>query len=296
MEVGDIDPERCLAVGDSVWDVQAARAAGIGCVAVESGGFSAHELARGGRGRRLPGRRRAAGAVPHRAARSPRRRQPDLSDTCVEERSVCDPQLVVVDEMLVRAAEQTWWRSGSAGADRAADVERAGPEVAAAGDGHAPEDGHDRARADGRTGEQPAEGLDERGEGLVVGEPRAGRRAWSRSGRSRCPRKGRRIRNIGSVAGRLDASAAIPMATENQVRANAISASTPKVANHRRAWRRAGTRWRRPRRGPPRGRAGPGSRLPSTWPVSTAAREMAIVRKRATMPSVMSMATEMAVP
>ena len=44
MKEGGIDPELCLAVGDSVWDVQAARAAGIGCVAVESGGFSAHEL------------------------------------------------------------------------------------------------------------------------------------------------------------------------------------------------------------------------------------------------------------
>jgi HAD superfamily hydrolase (TIGR01509 family) len=44
VDAGAIDRERCLAVGDSVWDVQAARAAGIGCVAVESGGFSAHEL------------------------------------------------------------------------------------------------------------------------------------------------------------------------------------------------------------------------------------------------------------
>lgn len=44
MEAGGIDPELCLAVGDSVWDVQAARAAGIGCIAVETGGFSAHEL------------------------------------------------------------------------------------------------------------------------------------------------------------------------------------------------------------------------------------------------------------
>jgi HAD superfamily hydrolase (TIGR01509 family) len=39
-----IDPRRALAVGDSVWDVRAARAAGIGCVTVESGGFSQHEL------------------------------------------------------------------------------------------------------------------------------------------------------------------------------------------------------------------------------------------------------------
>ena len=36
--------------------------------------------------------------------------------------------------------------------------------------------------------------------------------------------------------------------------------------------------------------------LPRTWPVSTEAREIAIVRKRAMMPSVMSMATEIAVP
>ncbi len=43
-----IDPRRALAVGDSVWDVRAAGAAGIGCVAVESGGFSRHELSEAG--------------------------------------------------------------------------------------------------------------------------------------------------------------------------------------------------------------------------------------------------------
>lgn len=43
-----IDPRRALAVGDSVWDVKAARAAGIGCIAVESGGFSQHELSEAG--------------------------------------------------------------------------------------------------------------------------------------------------------------------------------------------------------------------------------------------------------
>jgi HAD superfamily hydrolase (TIGR01509 family) len=48
MKAGSIDPERALAVGDSIWDVQAARAAGIGCVAVESGGFSQHELREAG--------------------------------------------------------------------------------------------------------------------------------------------------------------------------------------------------------------------------------------------------------
>ena len=31
-----------------MWDVEAARAAGIGCLAVESGGFSRHELREAG--------------------------------------------------------------------------------------------------------------------------------------------------------------------------------------------------------------------------------------------------------
>ena len=45
---GGIDRSRVLAVGDSVWDVRAARRAGMGCVAVESGGFSRHELSEEG--------------------------------------------------------------------------------------------------------------------------------------------------------------------------------------------------------------------------------------------------------
>jgi HAD superfamily hydrolase (TIGR01509 family) len=39
-----IDPHLVLAIGDSIWDVRAARSAGMGCVAVESGGSSRHEL------------------------------------------------------------------------------------------------------------------------------------------------------------------------------------------------------------------------------------------------------------
>jgi phosphoglycolate phosphatase-like HAD superfamily hydrolase len=35
-------------VGDSVWDVEAARSAGLGCVGVETGGFSRHELSEAG--------------------------------------------------------------------------------------------------------------------------------------------------------------------------------------------------------------------------------------------------------
>jgi HAD superfamily hydrolase (TIGR01509 family) len=48
MDAAGLEPERVLAVGDSVWDIQAARAAGIGCIAVESGGFSQHELSEAG--------------------------------------------------------------------------------------------------------------------------------------------------------------------------------------------------------------------------------------------------------
>jgi HAD superfamily hydrolase (TIGR01509 family) len=48
VERGGVDPHRALVVGDSVWDVEAARSAGLGCVAVESGGFSRHELAEAG--------------------------------------------------------------------------------------------------------------------------------------------------------------------------------------------------------------------------------------------------------
>ncbi len=48
MEAGSVDPARALVVGDSVWDVRAAEAAGLGCVCVESGGFSRHELSEAG--------------------------------------------------------------------------------------------------------------------------------------------------------------------------------------------------------------------------------------------------------
>lgn len=48
MEAGGIDPLRAVAVGDAIWDVQAARAAGIGCIGLETGGFSRHELSEEG--------------------------------------------------------------------------------------------------------------------------------------------------------------------------------------------------------------------------------------------------------
>lgn len=48
MEVATMDPAHTMVIGDSVWDVEAARGAGIACVAVESGGFSRHELSEAG--------------------------------------------------------------------------------------------------------------------------------------------------------------------------------------------------------------------------------------------------------
>jgi len=48
MESASIDPGRALAVGDSVWDIRAARSAGIACITVETGGFSQHELSEAG--------------------------------------------------------------------------------------------------------------------------------------------------------------------------------------------------------------------------------------------------------
>jgi HAD superfamily hydrolase (TIGR01509 family) len=48
MKKSCVDPRHTLVVGDSIWDVQAARAAGIGCITVETGGFSQHELSEAG--------------------------------------------------------------------------------------------------------------------------------------------------------------------------------------------------------------------------------------------------------
>jgi len=50
LDKGDVDRDRALLVGDTVWDIEAAARAGIDCVAVLSGGIHEHDL-------------RAAGAV-----------------------------------------------------------------------------------------------------------------------------------------------------------------------------------------------------------------------------------------
>jgi HAD superfamily hydrolase (TIGR01509 family) len=48
LKAGDVDPGRALVVGDSIWDIEAAGAAGLPCVGVETGGFSHHELSAAG--------------------------------------------------------------------------------------------------------------------------------------------------------------------------------------------------------------------------------------------------------
>ena len=44
LDIVSVRPENAIVVGDSVWDIEAAKKAGIGCVALETGGFSAAEL------------------------------------------------------------------------------------------------------------------------------------------------------------------------------------------------------------------------------------------------------------
>ena len=48
LRAGNVDRGRAFVVGDSIWDVQAARAAGLATIGVESGGFSRHELSEEG--------------------------------------------------------------------------------------------------------------------------------------------------------------------------------------------------------------------------------------------------------
>lgn len=48
MEQHDLDPERTVALGDTVWDVEAAERSGLACVALLCGGISAGELTEAG--------------------------------------------------------------------------------------------------------------------------------------------------------------------------------------------------------------------------------------------------------
>lgn len=48
MQGADLDPAKTIVVGDTVWDVEAARKAGVRCIGVLSGGFSEAELKESG--------------------------------------------------------------------------------------------------------------------------------------------------------------------------------------------------------------------------------------------------------
>lgn len=48
MEQHDLDPDRTVVVGDTVWDVEAAERTGLPCVALLSGGISSDELSEAG--------------------------------------------------------------------------------------------------------------------------------------------------------------------------------------------------------------------------------------------------------
>jgi hypothetical protein len=90
--------------------------------------------------------------------------------------------------------------------------------------------------------------------------------------------------------------AAIPKATHSQVSAKVMAARTPTVASHSTGVALARKPMSTPTAVTTARLSMVWSMLPRTWPVRTAGRKMAMVRKRAMMPSVMSMATEIAVP
>jgi hypothetical protein len=110
------------------------------------------------------------------------------------------------------------------------------------------------------------------------------------------PRKGSSISGMGVLLAVSTLPALMPSATPSQISAKAKTAIIPSAAIHPPT--------------PATGRSPTSSAtqattttesivwtmLPSTWPVSTDGRKIAIVRNRVTMPSVMSIAIETEVP
>jgi hypothetical protein len=109
------------------------------------------------------------------------------------------------------------------------------------------------------------------------------------------PRNGRKISGMGLLLAPSGFLAASPSATDTQVRAKATAVTRTTAASHP-APLAAGRK--------PSSTARPVTRaaaatvrmvLPSTWPVRTDTRAIAMVRNRLMMPSVMSMLTDTAV-
>jgi hypothetical protein len=110
------------------------------------------------------------------------------------------------------------------------------------------------------------------------------------------PRNGRNTRGMGRLLAASTVLVTMPSVTDSQVSARVIIARTPIAAAH-------STRPALGRNPMSTATAMTTARLsivwimlPRTWPGSTEGRKIAMVRNRATMPSVMSMATEIAVP
>jgi len=107
-----------------------------------------------------------------------------------------------------------------------------GPEVGREGDTDAPRNGGDGVLATGGVGEQSAHGVDDR-EKAGTRRTDAARRALFGSAEP-AAEEHKEDQDHRGVAGGLDALAAKPSATANQISANANSASTPIVASHAR--------------------------------------------------------------
>ena len=120
-------------------------------------------------------------------------------------------------------------RSG-AGDDRGAGAtdRRHGPTASRRGSGPDAGDGHPhRRRRDGAAGHEAADGLDDRREGLVLGEPADRRPAWCPPGRSRCRGRAAAVRIIGVFDADSTERAAAPIATESQASMSANRAKKP---------------------------------------------------------------------
>jgi hypothetical protein len=110
------------------------------------------------------------------------------------------------------------------------------------------------------------------------------------------PRNGRNTSGCGRLLALSTVLDARPMATVSQVRAKASSPRTPAAAIHSTTVASG----RNPTATATATTTATARKVcsiaPTTWPVSTDTRAIAIVRNRATMPSVMSRATDIEVP
>src|SRR5215831_4443947 len=169
-----------------------------------------------------------------------------------------------------------------------------GPEEPGQRDSGAPGNGDDGVAPDGGAEQQAPQGLDDRGERLVLGEPaHPGRHGGGRHEGAADERQYHHDERQAVGARRVLASS--PKATVSQVRARVIRANTPAAAIHSTLFAVG----RKPSANAPATTSTPLIRVrmrpPRTGPVRTEVRTMAMVRNRAMMPSVISVDTLTAV-